>query len=202
MHRETSSYLSWLLKSNFFFLLPQPKEKALPSQRNKQENSFKAKMQSLGWNTETSVGLGRHFIWMTWHHCLMWMRHPETPGLLRRPWRSPWSLSPDLPEGITSVHKTCRLDFLFLLFCFFFLSLLLLILCIEFNVNNFLKCISLLKETTSACKLDRCLCRKILVFVWIMREERLEIVTSQSMMFVTRLYPHENKDFLLSPFCI
>lgn len=57
-HRETFSCLSWLLKSKFFSFCLSLRRKHCQVKRINRENSFKAKMQSLGSNTETSVGLG------------------------------------------------------------------------------------------------------------------------------------------------
>ena len=32
---------------------------------------------------------------------------PENPGAPQEGMKPPWSLSPDSPEGISAVHKTC-----------------------------------------------------------------------------------------------
>lgn len=130
----------------------------------------------------------------------MWARHPRDPSAPQVTLKQPWSLSPDLPEGTASVHKTCRLDFLFFTFSCFFL---LLILCIEFCMNIFLKCyqLFLLKKHLYNTH-DRCLYKKVFIFVWIMGEERLETFTSQPITFMTWLCSPWKHDFLLIPFSV
>lgn len=62
----------------------------------------------------------------------MWVKQPGDPR------KSPYPLSPDLPEGTTSAHKSCRLDCLLSFFLFFFL--LLQTLCIKSCMSTFLRC--------------------------------------------------------------
>lgn len=122
-HRETSSCLSWLLKSNFFFsFCLSLRRKHFQVKRNKQGEFFQGK------NAKSRLK-HRNFCWLGETLYLNDLASlpdvdeaPRDPGAPWEALKKPWSLSPDLPEGITSVHKTCQLDFLFSPFPVFFFS--------------------------------------------------------------------------------
>ena len=121
-HTETSSCLSWLLRSNFFSFCLCLRRKYCQVKRNKQGEFFQGK------NAKSRLK-HRNFCWLgetLYLNDLASLPNvdeaPRDPGAPWEALKKPGSLSPDLPEGITSVHKTCRLDFLFSPFPVFFSS--------------------------------------------------------------------------------